>query len=211
MHPFVKVIFLLIFLLLINVINQPFVWFLCVITCVLVMLFGNGKFLLTVQRMRWLWVSILIIYAFTTPGEYIPAFPTQFSPTIEGVQLGMLQILKLLIAIACLNLLFSTCSKEDLLAAFIRLVRPFQWLGLNVERFAARLFLTLDYVERLATESKLSFAQLNFQLLDAMHATTLHLSQQKVKIAQPPLLLMDKIALCVIIFIGLAVLLKTYT
>ncbi len=133
--------------------------------CVLLILLGTfaaslqlRSFLRVVTRMRWLFLSILIIYGLGTPGEFIPHIPVNFAPTFEGVQQGMLQIVKLLIALAALSLLFSTSSKAHLIHGLYILLSPLKFLGLNVKRFAVRLLLTLDYVEELASQQQHKFS-----------------------------------------------------
>jgi energy-coupling factor transport system permease protein len=118
--------------------------------------------------MRWLFVSLLIIYAFTTPGEYIPELLAYASPTYEGCVLGLLQINKLLIALSSLSLLFASSSKQDLIAGLYMLLTPLKFFGLNVERFSARLLLTLDYVEEFAVDAN---HKVTFNQLDAIHMT----------------------------------------
>ena len=118
--------------------------------------------------MRWLFISLLIIYAFTTPGEYIPELLAYASPTYEGCVLGLLQITKLLIALASLSLLFASSLKQDLIVGLYMLLTPLKLFGLNVERFSARLMLTLDYVEEFAVDTN---HKLTFNRLDAIHMT----------------------------------------
>jgi len=122
---------------------------------------------LMLLRMRWLFLSILLVYAFSTPGELVPLFPLSFAPTYDGLLQGAAQLARLLIALAMLNLLLHDSSKEDLIAGLYLCLLPFRYLGLNVSRFAARLMLTLHYVETIAAQKnqKLSFAALH-QALD---------------------------------------------
>jgi len=122
---------------------------------------------LMLLRMRWLFLSILLVYAFSTPGELVPLFPLSFAPTYDGLLQGAAQLARLLIALAMLNLLLHDSSKEDLIAGLYLCLLPFRYLGLNVSRFAARLMLTLHYVETIAEQKnqKLSFAALH-QALD---------------------------------------------
>jgi len=129
---------------------------------------NKRNFLRVVRRMRWLFISLLIIYAFTTPGEYIPELLAYASPTYEGCVLGLLQITKLLIALASLSLLFASSSKQDLIAGLYMLLTPLKLFGLNVERFSARLMLTLDYVEEFAVDTN---HKMTFNRLDAIHMT----------------------------------------
>lgn len=157
------------------------------------MLVGKSRFLRVLIRMRWLWLSLLLIYALSTPGEYIAYFPNPIEPTFEGIEAGILQIARLCTALACLHLLFSTSKKEHLLAALYYLLTPLKWLGLNVKQFAARLYLTLDYVETIATQPKT-----NNQFLQLLHQPIVSLDEKPIKIQQLPMMWCDKLAVFII-------------
>ena len=194
LHAFVKIILLIALLLIVNLLNVKWVVMLCIILCALAMLVRNSQFLRVLIRMRWLWLSLLLIYALSTPGEYIMYFPSPIEPTFEGVEAGVLQIFRLCTAIACLHLLFSTSKKEDLLVALYYLLTPLKWLGFNVEQFAARLFLTLDYVEEIATQSKV-----NIQFLQLLHQPMVTTNEKPVEIQQLHLMWSDKLAIFTIV------------
>ncbi len=112
---------------------------------------ANGFWRL-LRRVRWLLFFLLIIFAFNTPGEYIKEWPLDagqaFAPTYEGLSAGLLQSVKLCIMLAGLSLLLATTDREKLIAGFYLLACPFRIIKLNPERFAARLWLTLHYVEQ---------------------------------------------------------------
>jgi energy-coupling factor transporter transmembrane protein EcfT len=104
------------------------------------------------RRVRWLLLFLLIIFAFNTPGEYVKQWPLDvgqaFAPTYEGLSAGLLQAAKLCIMLAGLSLLLATTDRESLIAGFYLLATPLRIVKLNPERFAARLWLTLHYVEQ---------------------------------------------------------------
>lgn len=200
MHPLVKIIFLIVLLLIINLIAAYWLAAICVMMIASALIYGNGKLLTAISRMRWLWLSIVLIYAFSTPGEYISIFSTLIKVTYEGVQSGLLQMLKLLTAIGSINFLFSNSSKTDLLAGLNALLMPLKWLGLDVEAFSARLFLTLEYVDDMAINSTMNISFLN--ALDEPHN---FLEHQYLHIPRSPLLLIDKLTLCFILAIGISV------
>ncbi len=168
MHPFVKILCFVLILLLTNTLGDQWLIALCAGLCLMAVWSNKRNFLRVVRRMRWLFISLLIIYAFTTPGEYIPELLAYASPTYEGCVLGLLQITKLLIALASLSLLFASSSKQDLIAGLYMLLTPLKLFGLNVERFSARLMLTLDYVEEFAVDTN---HKMTFNRLDAIHMT----------------------------------------
>lgn len=158
MHPLVKILCFLMLLLLISTASSILLFCALVLAIIVIYYLRIDAFSHMVRRMRWLFLSIFIIYAFGTPGELLPQFPVSFSPTFEGINLGWQQIEKLLLALAALALLVTRTSKEHLMLGLYMLLRPLKLAGLNVERFAARLMLTLNYVEELAAEDKSGFS-----------------------------------------------------
>lgn len=197
MHPFVKILSFILILLLMNFMSYESVWLLCIFACMFAAKLQFKNFLRVVRRMRWLFISIFIIYAYGTPGEYVQHFPVNFAPTFEGFSLGLLQIAKLLIAVASLSILFATSSKEHLMAGLYMLLSPLSLIGLNVQRFTARLLLTLDYVEELAIKD--SF-KLSFHHLDELHSATESLQADKVIVLQrPPFKRLDKFIIVIIL------------
>ena len=198
MHPFVKILCFIMMLLLSNVLGISMIWLLCILVTVFALKIHYIKFLRVIKRMRWLFISIFIIYAFGTPGEYIQFFPANYAPTFEGCSLGALQIAKLLIALASLNILFSTSSKEDLMVGLYLLLSPLKLARLNIERFTARLLLTLDYVEELTGKDKYKF---NFSQLDELYSVADNLQLQKVITLQSQAFnMVDKLLITCMIF-----------
>ncbi|MGA7802472.1 MAG: hypothetical protein WCC36_16865 [Gammaproteobacteria bacterium] len=98
------------------------------------------------RRVRWLLVSLLILYGWFTPG--VPALPLlgAYSPTWSGLAEGSARILALVLMVAAVCLLLQVTGREQLLAAVNRLTRPLARLGIPHERLAARMVLTLHAV-----------------------------------------------------------------
>ena len=205
MHPFVKILSFVLILLLTNALKDQWLIILCAILCFIAVWVSKRDFLRVVKRMRWLFISLLIIYAFTTPGKYIPQLLAYASPTYEGCIFGLLQITKLLIALASLSLLFSGSSKQELIAGLYMLLTPLKLLGLNVERFSARLLLTLDYVENFAAEPN---HKVTFNKLDAIHMMANEIpTPQLISLKLPEFSQMDQwIMVTIIIGIGMLIL-----
>lgn len=204
MHPFIKILYFILILLLISVASNQILFLLLTFLCIIVFSFQFRSFLRTIRRMRWLFLSILIIYAFGTPGELIPQFPVNLAPTFEGVQLGLLQIEKLLIALAALSILLTSSPKEQLMLGLYMLFRPLKFLGLNIEKFSARLLLTLNYVEELASQNNSKFS---FKQLDEIHASIESLPQEgTVYFQKLPFKLTDKVMIFfALVFFGLVI------
>jgi energy-coupling factor transporter transmembrane protein EcfT len=108
---------------------------------------GFPSFRRIAWRMRYVFLTLLLLYSCATPGRYlIPAWG-QMSPTVEGVRAGGVHLLRLVVAIASLSVVLASTGRQDLLAGILFLLRPLQRLGVPVERFAVRLVLTMQYVE----------------------------------------------------------------
>jgi energy-coupling factor transport system permease protein len=193
MHPLVKIISLIALLIITNLMSHYWVGVICTTMVIMAMVYGNGKLLALVFRMRWLWISMMSIYALTTPGEYIAILPSQIKVTYEGVFSGLLQMLRLLTAIASINYFFSNSHKMDLLIGLDALLSPLKWLGLNVERFSARLFLTLDYVDDFAMNSTIKM-----DFLNKLNEPTQFLEVQYLQIPHVPLTLFDRLIISAI-------------
>ncbi len=191
MHPLKKILCFILVLLLISVLDHLMLFSLMMLSFVMVLGLKVTSFLHAVRRMRWLLLSILIIYAFGTPGELIPAFSVNFAPTYEGLQSGFVQIEKLLIALAALSLLLTSSPREQMMLGLYMLLLPLKFAGLNIERFAARLMLTLNYVEELAAKDKNNFS---FRQLDEIDASIESLPQTNmVSFKKLPFGFVDKV------------------
>lgn len=104
--------------------------------------------LIMLRRARWLLLSLLLIYSYATPGNpVLPALGT-FSPSLQGLQDGGLQAWRLALLLVTLALLLHACPRENLLSGIYTLLRPFRIMGLNPERVAVRLWLTLRYADQ---------------------------------------------------------------
>jgi hypothetical protein len=113
----------------------------------LLIAYRADNFLLLLRRTRWILLSLLLIYAFATPGLYLlPDFGSA-SPSIEGLRAGAMQTWRLLLMLAALALVLRCTDREALLSGIYTLLKPLQPLGVNAERIAVRLWLTLRYVE----------------------------------------------------------------
>jgi energy-coupling factor transport system permease protein len=110
---------------------------------------GGAEFVAFVRRARWLLASILLIYAYATPGEYVAALPEQVAPTYEGLRDGVFQAIRLLCMLGALSVLLATTTREAFVAGIMLLLAPLRPCGLDPERFAVRLWLTIHYVEHI--------------------------------------------------------------
>jgi hypothetical protein len=104
--------------------------------------------LIMLMRLKWLFVSILIVYLFFTPGQLL--WPNIiWSPTFEGLTQGLLRIAVLVLLVAAVNFLLSSTEQDDFLSAVLWCLRPLSIVGLPHERLAVRITLTLDEVSQI--------------------------------------------------------------
>jgi energy-coupling factor transport system permease protein len=102
---------------------------------------SSGKML---WRLRWLFLSILILSFWFTPGEALFAVYADWSPTYEGIIFGLQRIVILAEIILAVNLLVLSIAMSDLIAALQWLFRPFNLIGVTSDRLALRIALTLQ-------------------------------------------------------------------
>lgn len=112
---------------------------------------------LTLKRCRYLLLAIALVYGWATPGQYL--WPSRYSPTIEGLALGGLQAVRLIGALAALQLLLWRLSSTQIFSGLYVLLRPLAYLGLNRQRWALRLSLTMRFsVEFLSQVEQLTWS-----------------------------------------------------
>jgi energy-coupling factor transport system permease protein len=108
----------------------------------------NAEQLLSlVRRTRWILFSLLLIYAYSTPGTALWEPLGVASPTREGLLDGLLQLGRLLSVLSGLAILLVLLSQAQLISGLYSLAYPLRWFGLSRERIAVRLALTLEYAE----------------------------------------------------------------
>lgn len=115
---------------------------------------SRHKFMQLVRRTRWIMLSLLLIYAYSTPGQALPESLGAFGPTREGLADGVLQLARLLAALAGLAILLDRLHRQQLIAGLYTLFAPLRLIGLSRERLAVRLALTLHYAEVAMLRSK---------------------------------------------------------
>jgi hypothetical protein len=105
------------------------------------------------RRTRWVMISLLAIYGFVTPGEALWAAAGPFSPTLQGLGDGAVQLGRLVFALAGLAIVLNLLDQAQLMGGIYVLAAPLRLLGLSRERMAVRLALTLNYAETAMLET----------------------------------------------------------
>jgi len=106
-----------------------------------------NKFIQLFLRTRWIILSLMLIYAYITPGQPLSDMLGMFSPSREGLTDGVQQLARLLAALAGLAILQKRMHRLQFVSGLHTLFTPLQCLGLSSERLAVRLELTLFYAE----------------------------------------------------------------
>lgn len=145
--------------------------------------FRVSRFFLMLRRMRWLFISMVLIYSYTTPGQYLANWPIDLAPTYEGLSQGMLQIAKICLVLAGISLLMATSTKEALMVGVYSIIQPLKYLGLHPERFTARLFLTMQYIEASESKPKLQDGQSVWQRILSFRLETLENASTKESVS----------------------------
>ncbi len=136
---------------------------------------SRRKFIQLLHRTRWILLSLLLIYAWSTPGQPLLDTLGVFSPSREGLIDGVSQLARLLAALAGLAILLDRLHRQQLIAGLYTLFAPLQWLGLSRERLAVRLALTLHYAEAAMLRKSGRWQETLNSLLEPHGETTRHL------------------------------------
>ena len=102
-----------------------------------------------IWRTRWLLLVMFLGYGFSLPGDPALAWLGAYSPSQAGLLRGGQQALRLLLLLLWLDVLVLRMPTPALMAGVYILLRPLTRLGLDVERAALRLGLTLRAIEGL--------------------------------------------------------------
>lgn len=104
------------------------------------------RFLTVLRRARWLLLGIVIIY---TLGALADS-GWQWRPEVMAqAEAAIVQAMRLVAMLAAMTWLLATTSTENLLGGIYFLLGPFMLAGVDRDRWVSRLWLTLEYVERL--------------------------------------------------------------
>ena len=199
---------LLVFFMLAILVNQTHLPVLIYIAAMLALALNgikNNQFIRSIKRLKWFFLVLIIIFAFNTPGEYLMLSSVAIGPTYEGLQAGFTQALRIMVMLAALSLVLACNTRQQLISGFYFLFSPLKYLGLKVERFAARLWLTLHYVETQQADNKQSFLE-NLKNMSPAFASEIKYEDVDISFALPEFGLFDytSITLLAALLIGLA-------
>ncbi len=112
------------------------------------------KVLYLARRLRWFYLSIIVLYFWFYPGTELFPRLGGFSPVLEGMNEAGLRITSLLIVISYSVLFISLTPRGEIILAIQFLLKPLSYLGVNSDRFALRLGLVLSMVTEITEQQK---------------------------------------------------------
>ncbi len=121
-------------------------------------LFINDLKLLPVLRMvyfmRWLFLSLLVLFGWFTPGVWLWPSLAAWSPTTTGVSLGLVRLLFLLNLLLMVGVLVQLTRREQIVHGLLFWLTPLRLVGLPPQRIAVRIGLVLDSMETLRSAAR---------------------------------------------------------
>lgn len=128
----------------------------CVLPLVVVYVFlgrpALGRLAFALWRIRWLVLSIAILYFWFTPGLPLFSHAIPGVPTRDGLLLGFGRVFALMLMVGAVTALLAATSRPELIAAIRACARPLECLGLDSHRFSRRLVLTLEAAPKLQAQ-----------------------------------------------------------
>lgn len=100
------------------------------------------------RQLRWLFLSILVLYLWFTPGEPLIPVLGALAPSQAGLAAGLERVLVLVLMVLTVNLLLVHYGPDALCGGIYWLLAPATRIGVPAERIALRLSLTLEAVTR---------------------------------------------------------------
>ncbi len=150
-HPLVRVVTLLLFIAGISLARPPLLVAGLILLAGIYLVSGFpalGKLMVLLKRLRWLMLTIVLVYGWWTPGEPLFTGHEMLSPTVEGVQQGFFRVLVLFIIVAAVHLLLQKTGREQLIAALMQLFTPLSSRQ-GRERIAVRIVLSMEAVSQI--------------------------------------------------------------
>ncbi|MEI7455980.1 MAG: hypothetical protein WCK93_04595 [Nitrosomonadales bacterium] len=108
---------------------------------------SRRKLVQLLLRTRWIMLSLILIYGYTTTGTAVVEMLGAWGPSVEGLTDGGLQLMRLIAALAGLAILLGRLHRPALMSGLYCLFAPLTYFGVSRERLAVRLALTLHYAE----------------------------------------------------------------
>ena len=153
MHPVVRIICLLVYIISLSRANAGQIIFasLILIPLYFIQPAGLSSAIKMLLRLRWFFISIVLVYILLTPNPELTNFSQNNSfweNHWPGFISGIERILSLILIVFAVAYLLSVLNQEELLGAIYWLALPLVIFGVKRERLAVRMVLTLDLVKQ---------------------------------------------------------------
>jgi len=106
--------------------------------------FPAPKAWLMIKRLRIFFISIFIMYLWFTPGQLIWPVLEGWSPTYDGLFMGLQRVAALIILVLGVESLLRLTDRLEIIVGLYYLATPFKCLGIDRKRFVIRVLLTLE-------------------------------------------------------------------
>lgn len=179
LHPTAQILLWILLVLLAQRCQPALLLAVCLLSSAVALRMDSAQFMRLLRRTRWIALSLLLIYAWATPGRELLNGLGNLSPTYEGLLDGMLQLGRLLCALAGLAVLLATLTQARLISGLYTLAYPLRLFGLSRERFAVRLALTLEYAEKTMHDTAKDWRTTITQAMKTSAASTTHVELQR--------------------------------
>lgn len=101
-----------------------------------------------VKRMKWFFLSILVLYLWFTPGAPLFGISVAGMPTVEGISTGALRVMSLILVIFAVNYFVTSIARNKLVEAIVWLLYPIKLLGIDNTTLALRIALVLEIIPK---------------------------------------------------------------
>lgn len=154
------------------------------------------------KRSRWLLLSVALIFLVMTPGVALVSIAGVSAPSADGLRAAIDQIGRLVLALAMLALLLGQMDLNELVAGLRQLLIVLHLPGIDPDRAALRLSLTLHRLEQGSQRTEPQRWQSRFDL-----DTGIEKLPESISLRVYPFGVLDKlvIAITLIVFITVVV------
>lgn len=150
MHPVIRIVTCISFIFTIASATWPVLVFFSLVVLGFSLVVDREAISKTIRmawRLKWLMLSILVLYLWWTPGQPLSILgwhmDSAWWPSSEGFILAAHRVGVLLLIIFSVQLLLIRSSINELIAALDWLVTPLRWFGITTAGFALRCALTI--------------------------------------------------------------------
>ncbi len=122
--------------------------------------FDRAHLLRLFWRARWLFLSIVVLFGWFTPGTAVLPYAVGWMPTYEGLAWAAEHVLRLAFMVAWLVCWYHWLPAAEQPLALYRALHWLTYLGIPIERFVVRLSLVLTALDAPPSRPLRSLAEL---------------------------------------------------